>query len=64
MRRAYKVGIIATGDDGNPMYEVKVPKRSDVSQEDRAKRLLPDVGFSYDLAGAIHETKVTGLIQV
>lgn len=44
--------------------EPTAPKVADVSDADRANRLLPDVSFSATLAGAIHAVEVSGVLSV
>jgi hypothetical protein len=41
-----------------------VPKIADVSAADKANRLLPDVFFFAELAGAIHKTEIEGVVSV
>lgn len=64
LQRAYNNGMIADDEDGQPIYSVSAPKRSEVSANNRANRTLPDVEFSFELAGAVHEVEITGVIQV
>ena len=49
--------------DGNP-YEVVVPIISEISTNDRANRLLPDVTWEARLAGAIHKVIIRGKVVV
>ncbi|MDK1020034.1 MAG: DUF3383 family protein [Candidatus Hydrogenedentes bacterium] len=49
--------------DGQP-YSIFVPAVADVSQADRANRILPDITFRATLAGAIHEVEVAGTVAV
>jgi len=49
-------------DDPQPI--VTVPKAVDVSVNDRAERLLPDITFEARLAGAIHKTTIQGVVTV
>lgn len=53
-------GVIAD----SPAPIIEAPLVSEVSPTDRANRLLPDVSFSFRLAGAIHTVEITGLISV
>ncbi|MCM3488780.1 DUF3383 domain-containing protein [Alkalihalophilus marmarensis] len=63
LKRAYNQGVIAEDDDGNPMYTVTAPSRSDLTQEDRANRRLPGINFEFYLSGAVHEVPITGTIR-
>lgn len=45
-------------------YIVTAPEIGDVSAADKIARLLPDVDFEAILAGAIHATKINGVIRV
>ena len=57
-------GIVAVDNDGNGMFEVTVPDRADTDPVDRANRILKDVRFEFDLAGAIHEVRIAGVIRI
>jgi len=45
-------------------YQVTVPKVADISANDKANRLLPDVSFRATLAGAIHKGEVAGVVEI
>lgn len=45
-------------------FIVTAPDVSEVSAQDKADRLLPDVNFEATLAGAIHAVQITGSIQI
>lgn len=57
-------GLIARDELGNGLYTVTAPRRQDVPVTDRANRHLPDVYWDAELAGAIHNVKVTGVVRV
>lgn len=48
----------------DPKYTVTAPRVADVSFQDRANRLLPDVKFNATLAGAIHKIVINGTVTV
>ncbi len=48
----------------DPAPVVLAPLASEVSTNDKANRLLPDVTFSGTLAGAIHAVQISGTISV
>jgi hypothetical protein len=52
-----KNGILAS-------YEVTYPAVAEVSVTDKGKRFLPDVTFTGVLAGAIHSTKINGVVTL
>jgi hypothetical protein len=52
-----KNGILAS-------YEVTWPAVAEVSVTDKGKRFLPDVKFTGVLAGAIHSTKINGVVTL
>ena len=64
LKSAFMQGIIAADDDGQPMYTVTAPKRSEIPANMRAQRILPDVNFTFTLAGAVHKVRIRGVIQV
>ena len=64
LQSAFDNGMIASDEEGQPMYSVTVPSISDISPVDRANRILPDVWFEFQLAGAVHKVKIRGVIRV
>jgi hypothetical protein len=52
-----KNGILAS-------YEITFPAVADVSVTDKGQRFLPDVDFTGVLAGAIHGTKINGVVTL
>lgn len=56
-------GIIAKDSDGIPMFEVNAFSREDAEPIDRAERVYRGLSFNFDLAGAIHEVHVSGVIR-
>ncbi|KAB8139266.1 DUF3383 domain-containing protein [Gracilibacillus oryzae] len=64
LKQGYLQGMIADDADGVPLYSVSAPTRSEVSANDRANRILPDVNFTAEIAGAVHETRINGVVQV
>jgi len=64
MQQATAQGIIARDADGNGMWSVTAPKRSEIAANSIAARILPDVEFEFTLAGAIHSVTVRGVISV
>jgi hypothetical protein len=45
-------------------YDITYPAVADVSATDKGQRFLPDVDFSGVLAGAIHGTKIHGVVKL
>ncbi len=63
--RAQQQEAIANGVfAADPAPTVTVPDVLDVSTADKANRLLPDVGFTATLAGAIHAVEIDGTVSV
>jgi hypothetical protein len=71
LKRAGDAGIVARAvsdedlllsDDKKYMFQVTVPKRADLSSNDRASRALTGVKWVYYEAGGIHTLSITGLI--
>lgn len=61
---ALNVGVQQGLLSSNPKPVVTVPKASAVSAADKTARLLPDIKFAATLAGAIHKTRITGVVSV
>lgn len=73
LRQAGKQGIIAKAvseadkklsDEGEYMFTVYVPPRSEVPENDRAQRKWSGITFSFTLAGAVHKTQISGIITI
>ena len=64
LKEAYDNGMIATDDEGLPTYWTDFAKRSETDAADRVVRKYIGGGFGFELAGAIHEAKITGYISV
>jgi hypothetical protein len=45
-------------------YEINFPAVADVSITDKGRRFLPDIDFTGVLAGAIHSTKINGVVTL
>jgi hypothetical protein len=72
-RQAGKDGIIAKAvseddkaysDEGEYMYTVTVPQRSEVPENDRAARTWSGIEFDFTIAGAVHAVGISGTITV
>lgn len=59
-----KEGIAVGGLAATPAPIVSTPAVADVSTNDKALRLLPDITFSATLAGAIHKIQIAGIVSV
>lgn len=64
LRGAFNQGIVATDDDGLPLYSTDFPTREETNPADRASRKLTGAKFSFELAGAVHKAAITGEITV
>jgi len=51
-------------DNGDYMYMVNVPSRSEVPQNDRASRNWSGITFEFVIAGAVHSASIKGTINV
>lgn len=67
--RTVVMGVLSLGvkakllkDDPKPEFTAPLVKT--VSAANRINRILPDCGFTGELAGAIHRTKIRGLIAI
>lgn len=59
LQTAVNMGILEEGS-----IVITAPLRSEVSATDRGNRLLPDIEFTANLAGAIHKVEVSGIVSV
>lgn len=51
-------------DDEEDAPTISAPDISEVDEEDRGERILPDLGWDARLAGAIHKVRVRGNVRV
>lgn len=64
LRTATTNGIVATNDEGRALYEITALSRSSVSDNERKSREYNGLGFSFELAGAIHEATIKGEVLI
>lgn len=64
IRRALSQGVTNNFIAEDPEYTVTVPKAINVSQADKAARILRNVFFQATLAGAIHAVEIRGTVSV
>lgn len=64
IRAQLNEGITAQLIATDPPFTVTVPLVADISANDRANRLLPDVSFFAYLSGAVHKTNISGTVAV
>lgn len=64
LKSAYRQGIIAENDAGEPDYKITYPLRSEIPKNTIAKRVLPDVKFRAIVAGAIEKVEINGVLAL
>lgn len=65
MNSAAKNNIIAVDQStGMGIYSVVIPKWEDSTEEQRRKRIMPDITWKAQLAGAVHSATVRGTLSV
>jgi hypothetical protein len=64
LAEAFRMGIIATNEDGTPAYSTTFATRAEVSDGDRAARTYNGGNFTFDLAGAIHTATINGTLVI
>ena len=64
LKEGFDNGMIAVDDEGLPTYYTDFAKRSETDKADRVVRRYIGGSFGFDLAGAIHEAKITGYINI
>jgi hypothetical protein len=63
LQRAHNQGIIASDEDGVGLYGTTFKSRDEVDPADRAARSYNDGAFFFELAGAVHDARINGVIQ-
>ncbi|MEG0470780.1 MAG: DUF3383 family protein [Solibacillus sp.] len=64
LKQAFRQGIIATNDAGEPDFIITYPRRSEILKNTIAQRILPDIKFVAVVAGAIEKTKINGVLTL
>lgn len=64
LKQGYNQGIIAEDGDGIPLYSTDFPTREQIPAEERAKRKYAGATFTFEIAGAIHQSTIRGTIAV
>ena len=64
LKEAFENGMVAEDDDGLPTYWTDFDLRSETDAADRVVRKYIGGSFGFELAGAIHEAKITGYISI
>ena len=59
---AFGMGIIAADAEGKPMYTVEMPDITQISQQNKATRTLPNIKWTATVAGAIEDVGMVGTL--
>ncbi len=62
LRQATAQGIVALDDNGQGMFTITAPKRSEASVNDVANRVLNNVNWTAVLAGAVEKVTINGIL--
>lgn len=63
-KSAYRQGIIAEDDNGEPDYTITFPRRKDIPKNTIAKRILPDIKFRVVIAGGVEKVEINGVLTL
>lgn len=63
-KSAFRQGIIAEDDNGEPDYTIEYPRRADIPKNERAQRVLRGIKFRAVIAGAVENVEITGVLTV
>lgn len=63
-KSAFRQGIIAEDDNGEPDYTIEFPRRADIPKNERAQRVLRGIKFRAVIAGAVENVEITGVLTV
>lgn len=64
LSEAVSYNIVAINpESGKGLFDVQIPKYTDSTEEQRRNRIMPDIVWEAQLAGAIHKVKVKGILR-
>ena len=63
-KSAYRQGIIAEDDNGDPDYQITFPRRKDIPKNTIAQRILPEVNFRIIIAGGVEKVQINGVLAL
>lgn len=63
-KSAYRQGIIAEDDNGEPDYTITFPRRSEIPKNTIAQRILPDINFRIVIAGGVEKVEINGVLTL
>ena len=63
-KAAYRQGIIAEDDNGEPDYTITFPRRKDIPKNTIANRILPDINFRIVIAGGVEKVEINGVLTL
>ncbi|NMM53525.1 DUF3383 family protein [Paenibacillus aquistagni] len=63
LQEAFRQGIIAEDDSGEPLFGTSFLLRNEVEPADRASRHYKGGSFWFEIAGAVHTVRVKGVIR-
>lgn len=64
LKQAATQGVIAVDANDAPIYTVTAPLASEVSDSNKAQRILPDVRFEAEIGNGIEKTVINGLLAI
>lgn len=64
LKQAHEQGIIAEDADGNALYSVTAPDIEDISTNDKANRVLPNLKWTATIAGAVEDVDINGTLAL
>ena len=64
LKRSSNQGIIANDENGVPMYTITAPTAEEVSTNDKANRILPDIFWKATIAGAVENVEIGGVLKL
>ncbi|MCE5168971.1 DUF3383 domain-containing protein [Paenibacillus profundus] len=63
LQEAFRMGIIAADDSGEPLFGTSFLLRNEVDPSDRANRDYRGGSFWFEIAGAVHQVRIKGVIR-
>jgi hypothetical protein len=64
LKEAHDMGIVSEDADGKPLFSVDAPSINDISDANKAARVLPNMTWGATIAGAVEDVDINGVLTL